>query len=109
MKVLLDESVPKALGFVLPGHFVRNVPAMGWAGVSNGLLLNLMVESGFEFLVTCDQNIEYQQNANLPVALVVLIALDNRLPTILPLAPEVLNVLQSINKGEIRHVPSAAG
>ena len=77
MKILLDESVPKALGFALPGHFVRNVQAMGWSGVSNGRLLKLMAESGFEVLVTCDQNIEYQQNTELPVALVVLMAHDN--------------------------------
>lgn len=51
---------------------------MGWSGVSNGRLLKLMAESGFEVLVTCDQNIEYQQNADLPVALVVLIVPDNR-------------------------------
>ncbi len=108
MKVLLDESVPKALGFALPGHFVRNVQAIGWAGVSNGRLLKLMAESGFEVLVTCDQNIEYQQSADLPVELVVLIAPDNRVPTILRLVPELLEVLQSITQGEIRRVPVIA-
>jgi hypothetical protein len=59
MNILLDESVPKALGFALEGHVVRSVQAMGWAGVSNGRLLKLMAESDFEVLVTCDQNIEY--------------------------------------------------
>ncbi len=78
---------------------------MGW---SNGRLLKLMAESGFEVLVTCDQNIEYQQNADLPVALVVLIVPDNRVPTILRLAPELLEVLQSITPDEIRRVPVVA-
>ena len=82
---------------------------MGWSGVSNGRLLKLMAESGFEVLVTCDQNIEYQQNADLPVALVVLIVPDNRVPTILRLAPELLEVLQSITQSEIRRVPAIAG
>lgn len=81
---------------------------MGWSGVSNGRLLKLMAESGFEVLVTCDQKIEYQQNADLPVALVVLIVPDNRVPTILRLAPEILEVLQSITQGEIRRVPVVA-
>lgn len=81
---------------------------MGWSGVSNGRLLKLMAESGFEVLVTCDQNIEYQQNADLPVALVVLIVPDNRVPTILRLAPELLEVLQSITPDEIRRVPVVA-
>ncbi len=62
MKVLLDESVSKALGFELPGHFVRTVQTMGWSGISNGRLLVLMAEHGFDVLVTCDQNIEYQQH-----------------------------------------------
>ena len=82
---------------------------MGWSGVSNGRLLKLMAESGFEVLVTCDQKIEYQQNADLPVALVVLIVPDNRVPTILRLAPELLEVLQSITQSEIRRVPAIAG
>ena len=102
MKILLDESVPKALGFELPGQFVRNVQAMGWSGMSNGRLLKVMAESGFEVLVTCDQNIEYQQSTDLPVAVVVLIAPNNRVPTILRLAPELIEVLQSIAQGEIR-------
>lgn len=81
---------------------------MGWSGVSNGRLLKLMAESGFEVLVTCDQNIECQQSAGFPVALVVLIAPDNRVPTILRLAPELLEVLQSITQGEVRRVPIIA-
>ncbi len=56
MKILLDESVPKALGFELSGHFVRNVQTMGWSGVSNGRLLKLMADNGFEVLISCDQN-----------------------------------------------------
>ena len=108
MKILLDESVPKALGFELPGHFVRSVQTMGWSGMSNGRLLNVMAASGFEVLVTSDQNIAYQQSADLPVALVVLIAPDNRVPTILRLAPELLEALKSIAHGEIRRVPAVA-
>ena len=108
MKILLDESVPKALGFELSGHFVRNVQTMGWSGVSNGRLLKLMADNGFEVLVSCDQNIEYQQSSGLPVALVVLIAPDNRVPTILRLLPDLLDVLKSIVPGEIRHVSGRA-
>lgn len=107
MKILLDESVPKALGFELTGHFVRTVQTMGWSGMSNGRLLQLMAEGGFEVLVTCDQNIEYQQSADLPVALVVLIAPNNRVPTILRLVPELLDVLRSIRLGETRRLPTA--
>ena len=101
MKVLLDESVPKVLGFELEGHLVRTVQVMGWAGLSNGRLLAVMAENAFEVLVTCDQNIEYQQNAALPVALIVLIAPDNRVPTILDLAPALREALGSVQQGGI--------
>ncbi len=101
MKVLLDESVPKALGFELDGHFVRTVQVMGWSGLANGRLLAVMAENAFEVLVTCDQNIEYQQNATLPVALIVLIALNNRVPTILSLASALREALGSIQQGQI--------
>lgn len=101
MKVLLDESVPKVLGFELEGHFVRTVQVMGWAGLSNGRLLAVMAESAFEVLVTCDQNIEYQQNAAMPVALIVLMAPDNRVPTILELVPALREALGSVQQGKI--------
>ena len=42
MRVLPDESVPKALGFELHDHFVCTVQAMKWAGLSNGRLLAVL-------------------------------------------------------------------
>jgi hypothetical protein len=39
MRVLLDECVPRALRGDIPGHEVRTVAEMGWAGVKNGELL----------------------------------------------------------------------
>ena len=101
MKVLLDESVPKVLGFELHDHFVRTAQTVGWSGFSNGRLLAEMARQGFEVLVTCDQNIEYQQNPALPVALIVLVATDNRVPTILRLAPSLRKTLESIRAGDI--------
>ena len=43
MRVLLDESVPKALGFSIQGHFVRTVQVAGFAGMFNGELLAAML------------------------------------------------------------------
>jgi hypothetical protein len=36
MRVLLDECVPRALRNDLPGHEVKTVAELGWAGVKNG-------------------------------------------------------------------------
>lgn len=35
---------------------------MGWAAYSNGQLLNEAEKAGFDALVTCDQNLVFQQN-----------------------------------------------
>ena len=39
MRVLFDECVPRALRNDLPGHEVKTVAELGWAGVKNGELL----------------------------------------------------------------------
>ena len=98
MKVLLDESVPKVLGFVLHGQFVRTAQTMGWSGFSNGRLLAAMAQQGFEVLVTCDQNIDYQQHPALPAAVIMLLGKDNRVPTVLRFVPTLLDALKSIGK-----------
>lgn len=59
-KVLLDECIPRPLGQYLEGHYVRTVPQMGWASVSNGPLIKL-AEAEFEVFITVDKGIRYQQ------------------------------------------------
>ena len=41
MKLLLDESLPRRLKNELSQHEVTTVPEMGWAGKTNGELLEL--------------------------------------------------------------------
>ena len=57
MRILLDECVPRPLRRELPGHDVRTIRDMGWAGRKNGELLGLMARVGFEVLLTVDQNL----------------------------------------------------
>ena len=67
---------------------------MGWNGVKNGELLRLMMERGFDALITFDENLQYQQNFNkysLPV--LVLIAKNNTYLDLQALMPKVLGVL----------------
>ena len=35
---------------------------MGWNGVQNGALLKLLINAGFDALLTFDKNLQYQQN-----------------------------------------------
>ena len=101
MKVLLDESVPRALGFELADHFVRTAQSQGFSTLSNGKLMQAMLDKGFEALITFDQNLPYQQNEKLPVAVVVLIALNNRVETALSFVPQLLDVLAHLKTGQL--------
>ncbi|NRT20722.1 hypothetical protein HNP98_003566 [Hymenobacter sp. 9A] len=74
MKLLLDEDPDVKLRFRFgPRHEVSTVQQMGWLGKKNGELLRLMLSSGFEALLTGDQNLPYRQNwQQYPFAVVVL-------------------------------------
>ena len=101
MRVLLDESVPRDLGRDLTGHDVKTVRQAGWAGLGNGELLR-RAAGQFDVLVTGDRNLEYQQNrATLPIPVVVLLAVSNRIEFLRPLVPELLQALKRIAPGQI--------
>lgn len=101
MRVLLDESVPRAFGFAITGHFVRTAQTAGFAGLLNGELLAAMKADNFDVLVTFDQNLPHQQNAVLPVAVVVLVAPNNRVETAMRFVPGLLKVLDSLIAGQL--------
>ena len=105
MRVLLDESLPRKLGLELLGHQTTTVPIHGWAGLKNGRLLQA-ASLEFDVLITGDRNLEFQQNlARLPLAVIVLIATDNRIETLRPLVPELLKVLDSIQPSDLVRIP----
>ncbi len=62
MRILFDQATPVPLRQFLQGHEVATAYQRGWAKVSNGELILLAEASGFEMLITTDQNIGYQQN-----------------------------------------------
>ena len=101
MRVLLDESVPRAFGFAITGHFVRTAQTAGFAGLLNGELLAAMKADNFDVFFTFDQNLPHQQNAVLPVAVVVLVAPNNRVETAMRFVPGLLKVLDSLIAGQL--------
>jgi PIN like domain len=105
MRILLDECVPRPLRRALPGHEVRTVVEMGWAGKRNGELLPLLTAEQFVVFLTADQNLQYQQNARaLQVAVVVFVAPSNTFDDLIPLMPTVRTVLESIQPGTVVEV-----
>ena len=104
MRILLDESRPRPLARLLPGHEVRTVAEMGWSGTRNGPLLTLAA-ADFDVLLTADQNLEYQQNLRaLPIAVAVLVAASNRIESLRPLTPELLRVLPTLKRGDLTRI-----
>ncbi len=87
MKVLLDECVPRKLRRELAEHEVLTVTERGWSGIKNGKLL-VLAEVEFDVFLTVDQNLRYQQNLKaFNIGVILLMARNNRLKTLLPLMP----------------------
>ena len=92
---------PRPLRRELAGHDVRTIQEMGWVGKKNGELLALMGGAGFEVLLTVDQSLRHQQNlASSGVAVVVMVAVSNRLADLGPLVPGVEAALRGIQPGD---------
>ena len=62
MMILLDECVPVQVAGAFPGHEVHSATDHRWRGVSNGELLRLAEEKGFDLLIVADKNMRHQQN-----------------------------------------------
>jgi hypothetical protein len=62
MRILFDHGTPSGIARSLAGHEVTEAIERGWDRISNGELLTMAEEAGFEVLLTTDKNIRYQQN-----------------------------------------------
>lgn len=105
MRVLFDENVPRPLRRHLKGHSILTVTEMGWSGLKNGRLIAHAEAGGFDVLLTLDQNIKYQQNMSvISLSVLVVVAPDLKIKTLLPLVPGILACLDVIEAGQICEV-----
>lgn len=73
MRILFDHGTPSGIAAALTGHDVTEARERGWDRISNGALLTLAEDAGFDLLLTTDKRIRYQQNlTGRNIALVVL-------------------------------------
>jgi predicted SprT family Zn-dependent metalloprotease len=73
MRILFDQGTPVAIRRFLTGHTIRTTRQEGWATLTNGSLLRVAEEAGFELLLTTDNSLAYQQNLKgRKIAIVVL-------------------------------------
>lgn len=104
MKIILDECLPRRLVRDLPDHTVTTVPRQGWAGITNGALLD-RVTPEFDIFITMDSNIVHQQNlAGLHVCLIVLHGPNSRYETLQPLLPEIHRAIAQAKPGSVIHL-----
>ena len=105
MRVLLDEQLDRRLKNDFSSDYdVWTVADRGWKGMKNGKLLRATAEE-FDAFITMDKGIEHQQNWRvLPLATVIISAKTNRYADVVLAIPEVNNVLQRIQEGELVHV-----
>jgi hypothetical protein len=61
VRIFLDENLDWRLEKFLPGHEIKSVPRIGWAGLKNGRLL-ARAQGNFDILVTMDGSMASQQN-----------------------------------------------
>jgi predicted nuclease of predicted toxin-antitoxin system len=90
VKVLLDECLPRRLQRELPGFEVHTVTGINWDGESDDALLPRAAAAGFDFLLTADQNLPFQQNLTLLPTLRVIVfrTFRNTVPELLPLVKQ---------------------
>ena len=78
-----------------------------WAGLKNGVLMTTSEAAGFQVFVTGDRNLEHQQNmVGRQLGVVVLVAPSNALDDLVPLVPEALVAIATVQPGQLLRVPA---
>ncbi len=98
MKVLVDECVPLKLVRLLSSHSFTTAQEKGWGSFQNGQLLAL-AESEFDLFLTCDRNLQYQQNLK-GRKIALLLLSTNHWPTLKQHANLVQDALGKINPSD---------
>lgn len=100
MKLLFDEDTPEKLMQYFQPHDCIHINRTEFKGLKNATLL-AAVEADFDVLITADSNLYHQQMvADLNVAVLVLRAFRTRLEFLLPIVPEAMLAIESLNPGE---------
>ena len=106
-RVLFDKNVPVPLRRHLKGYVIGTAADEGWGQISNGLLVDFASRAGYDVLLTCDQNIHYQQN--LTGRTISLVVLESNIWTaVLPKVSEIVAALGRTTSGSFEAIPIEA-
>ncbi len=98
MRVLFDQGTPLPLRRWLSPHHVETAWQCGWAELSNGDLLTAAESTGFDLLITTDQNLRYQQNLAARRIAILVLKVANW-PTLEPHAPQIAAAVNGMKPG----------
>jgi hypothetical protein len=101
MKILFDQGTPVPLRAFLAGHTVDTAFEQGWSVLRNGELLAAAEKSGYQILVTTDQNLKHQQNLR-DRKLAVLVLRSTSWRRLSTHAKQIAEIIESIKTGEYR-------
>jgi len=103
VRILFDNGVPNALRDYLAHHEVELSRDLGWAMLSNGMLLQQGVESGYELLITNDTRMAREQNLPRP-GIAVLLIRPNRWQTIEENVNQIIATIDTMQSGQYREL-----
>jgi hypothetical protein len=69
-----------------------------WQSLENGELLTAAEQAGFDVLITCDQNLRYQQSFT-GRKLAVIILSTNHWPSLRPVADRIASAVDFVQSG----------
>ena len=79
---------------------------LGWQTLENGALLTATEEEGFEVLVSCDQNLRYQQNLK-DRKLAVVVLSTNAWRMLRPVASKIASIVDFAQRAHVIYVDIA--
>ena len=103
MKILLDENIDIRLKLLFPAETsVFTVKEMGWSGIKNGELMQLLSRNNFDYWIVADKNIHYQQNTkDISFSIIVLDVHRNTLKNIQALLPKILDIVKDPSSNKV--------
>lgn len=104
MKILFDQGTPVPLRRHLIGHSVTTAYEQGWSELSNGELLKVAEEAGFQLFITTDQNLRYQQNLQ-ESQMAIVVLLSTSWPRISRRVDEINEVVNAMSSGGYAEIP----
>ena len=108
MKILLDENIDVRLKSLFPvaENEVYTVTELGWGGMKNDELLELLAENNFDCWIIVDKAILYRRNmSELPCMVTVLDADRNTRKQLAPLISRIFVLPEPGNDNDPANIP----